>query len=46
MKMLGNPALIWIDIIIVSFVFAVYLLNKKGAEGIPSSSLYLDNRKK
>jgi hypothetical protein len=44
--MLGNPALIWIDIIIVSFVIAVYLLNKQGAAGIPSSSYYLDGKKK
>jgi hypothetical protein len=39
-----NPALIWIDIIVVSFVIAVYLCNIKGSPNIPSSSLYLDGR--
>ncbi len=41
-----NPALIWIDIIILSFAYSVYLLNKKGADGIPSSSYYLNGKKK
>jgi preprotein translocase subunit SecG len=39
-----NPALIWIDIIVVSFVIVVYILNQKGSANIPSSSLYLDGR--
>ncbi|MFZ1108155.1 MAG: hypothetical protein WAN43_07405 [Rhodomicrobium sp.] len=39
-----NPALIWIDIIVVSFVIAVYLLNKKSTSNIPSSSYYINGR--
>jgi hypothetical protein len=39
-----NPALLWIDIIVVAFVIAVYLLNQKGSDNIPSSSYYLDGR--
>jgi hypothetical protein len=40
-----NPALIWIDIIVVSFVIMVYLGNIKGTPGIPSSSYYLNGKK-
>jgi hypothetical protein len=39
-----NPALIWIDILVVAFVYATYLLNQKGSPNIPSSSYYLDGR--
>jgi len=39
-----NPALIWIDIIIISAVYGVYLLNLPGTPGIPSSSYYLNGK--
>ncbi len=36
-----NPALIWIDIIIVSFVIMVYLANKQSGIEDMRSSYYL-----
>lgn len=39
-----NPALLWIDILVVAFVIATYLTSIKGSPDISSSSLYIDNR--
>ena len=39
-----SPALIWIDIIVISAVIAVYLANRPGTPGLPSSSYYLNGK--
>ncbi len=39
-----NPALLWIDIIVVAFVIAVWLLRKPGTPGLPTSSYYLNGK--
>ncbi len=39
-----NPALIWIDIIVVSAVYAAWLLNRPGVVGLPTSSYYLNGK--
>jgi hypothetical protein len=39
-----NPALLWIDIIVVAFVISVYLVNIKGAVDVPSSSFYINGK--
>ena len=39
-----NPALIWIDIIIISAIIMAYLASLPGTPGIPSSSYYLNGK--
>lgn len=39
-----SPALIWIDIIVISAVIAVYLANRPGTPGLPTSSYYLNGK--
>jgi hypothetical protein len=39
-----SPALIWIDIIIVSAIIMAYLATLPGTPGIPSSSYYLNGK--
>ena len=39
-----SPALIWINIIVFSGVYAAYLLNLPGTPGLPSSSYYLNGK--
>jgi hypothetical protein len=39
-----NPALIWIDIIVISAVYTGYLLSLPGTPGLPSSSYYINGK--
>lgn len=39
-----NPALLWIDIIVISAIYMAYLANLPGTPGIPSSSYYLNGK--
>ncbi len=39
-----NPALIWINIIVFSAIYAAYLLNRPGAPGLPTNSYYLNGK--
>ncbi len=39
-----SPALIWIDIIVLSIIIMVYLINRPGTPGIPSNSYYINGK--
>jgi len=39
-----NPALLWIDILVIAGIVAAYLANLPRTPGIPSSSYYLNGK--
>ena len=39
-----NPALLWIDILVLAGIIAIYLVRLPGSPNLPSSSYYINGK--